>query len=105
MSAAPDSDWPLHKGQLFDSFDDFKLTLGDWAVQAKFSYRAKNVARQYSPKSVSRLFNVNRDRRRSHLLVICTSKQRNDMDCPFFVRAIWSKRKQSVIIGAVPFVS
>jgi hypothetical protein len=41
MSAATDSDCPLHKGQLFDSFDDFKFTLDDWAVQAKFSYRAK----------------------------------------------------------------
>jgi hypothetical protein len=28
MSAAA---CPLHKGQLFDSFDDFKSTLDDWA--------------------------------------------------------------------------
>jgi hypothetical protein len=38
MSATP---CRLQKGQLFDSFDDFKSALDDWAVQAKFSHRAK----------------------------------------------------------------
>ena len=59
MSAAAPS---LQKGQLFDSFDNFKSALDDWAVQAKFSRRAKksNALASYSPKSASSLFNANR---------------------------------------------
>ena len=106
MSTTTDShnNYPLREKQLFDSFDDFKFALDNWAVQAKFSHRTEKSTPLVFSKVCRYLLlylPISATACRSLRLIICTSKHQMKNDCPFFVRAIWSKRQQSVIIGTI----
>jgi hypothetical protein len=84
----------MEKEQHFDTLQDFKNALEKWSVDAKFRYRVKKSDKYARSASLPKLWLLTYHviiRERS--IIICAVKE-----CPFYIHAAWSKRKECVVV-------
>ena len=81
----------------FDTLQDFKNALEKWSVDAKFRYRVKKSDRYaHFPPKLQLLTGHGSFIIRKRSIIICAVKE-----CPFYIHAAWSKRKECVVVSSI----